>query len=73
MTKGEICVKHGKELVKDSAKKILRVVRKCGDCWDNFRHGRNEMCEKHNADFEEWEAVKVEQLRNNCEECGALR
>lgn len=73
MSKGEICVKHGKEMVKESAKKILRIVRKCPACWGNFRKGLNKMCDDHNKNFDDWETVKVEYYRSTCEDCGALK
>lgn len=67
--KGVICARHGKELVTQSAKKILRVIRKCGHCWENFRQQNNNMCEQHTKNFEEWEAVQVNNYRESCEDC----
>ena len=69
--KGYMCDKHGKALVKLSAKKILRMVRKCGACLANFQTGREKLCEEHNDLYDAWETKTIKYYRAKCESCAA--
>lgn len=69
MSKGTLCDKHGNDLVKKSANKILRMVRTCASCLDNFRSGEESLCEYHNGRFDAWESKQLASLRGKCEAC----
>lgn len=71
MSKGTLCDKHGNELVKKSATKILRMVRGCGACLGNFQRGREELCSEHNAKFDAWEDTQLKSIRGKCETCAS--
>jgi len=69
--KGYMCDKHGKALVKRSATKILRMVRKCGACMANFQCKQEKLCNEHDTLYNEWEQKQLKYYRAKCESCAA--
>lgn len=63
----KLCEAHAQKLVKKSAIKTLRWVRKCSECMSRIQ--QKKLCQKHDDLYNVWQEKQIDNILSKCGDC----